>query len=59
MLEQVLLLASQDIRVHLPVKINTVGERIITQANTKKLRDLGFVTKHTVEQFPKDKGIKK
>ena len=49
----------QDIRPDLPVKINTIGERIITQANTKKLRDLGFKPKHTVEQFLKDKGIKK
>ena len=48
----------QDIRPDLPVRINTVGERVITQANTKKLRDLGFTTKHTVEQFLKDKGIK-
>ena len=38
-------------------KINTIGERIKTQANTKKLRDLGFVAKHTVAQFPKDRGI--
>ena len=47
----------QDIRPDLPVKINTVGERIKTQANTKKLRDLGFVAKHTVAQFLKDRGI--
>ena len=47
----------QDIRPDLPVKINTIGERIKTQANTKKLRDLGFVAKHTVAQFLKDRGI--
>ena len=48
----------QDIRPDLPVKINTVGERNITQANTKRLRDLGFRPKHTVAQFLKDRGIK-
>tara|TARA_Y100001954_G_scaffold63933_1_gene69582 strand:- start:2028 stop:2744 length:717 start_codon:yes stop_codon:yes gene_type:complete len=48
----------QDIRPDLPVKINTIGERIKTQANTKQLRDLGFRPKHTVEQFLKDRGIK-
>ena len=48
----------QDIRPDLPVKINTIGERKITQANTKQLRDLGFRPKHTVEQFLKDRGIK-
>ena len=48
----------QDIRPDLPVKINTVGERKITQANTKQLRDLGFRHKHTVEGFLKERGIK-
>ena len=48
----------QDIRPDLPVRINTIGERNITQANTKKLRDLGFTPKHTVAQFLKDRGIK-
>ena len=31
------------------VKLNTTGERKITQANTKQLKELGFVTKHTVD----------
>ena len=48
----------QDIRPDLPVKLNTIGERKITQANTKQLKELGFVTKHTVDQFLKDRGIK-
>ena len=48
----------QDIRPDLPVKLNTTGERKITQANTKQLKELGFVTKHTVDQFLKDRGIK-
>ena len=48
----------QDIRPDLPVKINTIGERIKTQANTKQLRDLGFRPKHTVEQFLKERGLK-
>ena len=48
----------QDIRPDLPVKLNTVGERKITQANTKQLRDLGFRYKHTVEGFLKERGIK-
>ena len=48
----------QDIRPDLPVKLNTVGERKITQANTKQLRDLGFRHKHTVEGFLKERGIK-
>ena len=47
-----------NIRPDLPVKLNTVGERKITQANTKKLRDLGFTHKHTVEGFLKERGIK-
>ena len=41
----------QDIRPDLPVKLNTVGERKITQANTKQLKELGFQTKHTVAEF--------
>ena len=49
----------QDIRPDLPVKINTIGERIITQANTKKLKRLRTLNQNnTVEQFLKDKGIK-
>ena len=48
----------QDIRPDLPVKINTIGERKLTQANIKRLRDLGFRPKHTVAKFLKDRGIK-
>tara|TARA_A100001388_G_scaffold137947_1_gene102250 strand:+ start:283 stop:1002 length:720 start_codon:yes stop_codon:yes gene_type:complete len=48
----------QDIRPDLPVKINTIGERKLTQANIKRLRDLGFKPKHTVAKFLKDRGIK-
>ena len=48
----------QDIRPDLPVKLNTTGERKITQANIKQLKELGFVTKHTVAKFLEDRGIK-
>ena len=48
----------QDIRPDLPVKINCIGERKLTQANIKRLRDLGFRPKHTVAKFLKDRGIK-
>ena len=47
----------QDIRPDLPVKLNTTGERKITQANTRQLKELGFVPKHTVDQFLKERRV--
>ena len=58
MWELVIVYGSQDICPGLSVKLNTIGERKITQANTKQLKELGFVTKHTVDLFLKDRGIK-
>ena len=48
----------QDIRPDLPVKLNTVGERKITQANTYHMETLGHKPKYTVEGFLKERGIK-
>ena len=43
-----------------PIDVGTgsSGERKLTQANIKRLRDLGFRPKHTVAKFLKDRGIK-
>ena len=49
----------QDIAPHLPVKLNTVGERIKTQANTQVMEGLGFEPKYTVDRFLKEQGFKK
>lgn len=48
----------QDIRPDLPVKLNTVGERKITQANTHLMKKLGHEPKYTVEGFLKERGLK-
>ncbi len=48
----------QDIRPDLPVKLNTVGERKITQADTLLMSKLGHKPKYTVEEFLKDRDIK-
>lgn len=49
----------QEIAPHLPVKLNTVGERQETKANIDWLKKLGFKPKYTVENFLKEQGIKK
>lgn len=49
----------QDIRPDLPVKLNTVGERTKTQANTHLMDKLGFRPKYTVDGFLKEQGFKK
>ncbi len=48
----------QDIRPDLPVKLNTIGERKITQANTYLMKQLGHKPKYTVEGFLKERGLK-
>lgn len=48
----------QDIRPDLPLKVNTVGERQLTQANTKMMTELGFRPKYTVAKFLEERGIK-
>jgi nucleoside-diphosphate-sugar epimerase len=49
----------QDIRPDLPVKLNTIGERQKTQANTHLMDKLGFRPKYTVDGFLKEQGFKK
>ena len=48
----------QDIAPHLPVKVNTIGERTKTQANTDLMASLGHKPKYTVENFLKEQGFK-
>lgn len=48
----------QDIRPDLPVRLNTIGERQITQANTTIMRKLGHKPKYTVDNFLKERGLK-
>jgi nucleoside-diphosphate-sugar epimerase len=48
----------QEIRPDLPVKLNTIGERQVTQANTRAMRTLGHRPKYTVENFLKERGFK-
>ena len=49
----------QDIRPDLPVKLNTIGERTKTQANTHLMDKLGFKPKYTVDAFLTEQGFKK
>jgi nucleoside-diphosphate-sugar epimerase len=49
----------QDISPDLPVKLNTIGERTKTQANTHLMDKLGFRPKYTVDGFLKEQGFKK
>ena len=49
----------QDIAPELPVKLNTVGERAKTQANTHLMDKLGFKPKYTVDKFLKEQGFRK
>jgi len=41
------------------VKLNTIGERTKTQANTHLMDKLGFRPKYTVDGFLKEQGFKK
>ena len=41
----------QDLAPNLPVRLNTLGEREWTCANTEKMKNLGFKPKYTVEKF--------
>lgn len=41
----------QDLAPHVPVRLNTSGEREWTCANTKKMKALGFKPKYTVKEF--------
>ena len=43
----------QDIAPDLPVKLETIGERIKTKANIKLMTGMGFKPKHTVNNFLK------
>ena len=47
-------IAVRDLAPHLPVRLNTVGEREITCANTKNLRKLNFTPKHNIIDFLKN-----
>jgi len=46
-----------DIRPDLPVKTDTPGERVKTQANTQAMVDLGHKPKYTVERFLKENNL--
>ena len=46
-----------DIRPDLPIKEDTPGERIKTQANTEMMTELGFKPKYTVKNFLTNKGF--
>ena len=46
-----------SIRPDLPVRLNTPGERQITQANTTAMQQLGFYPQHTVKEFLTNKGF--
>lgn len=48
----------QDIRPDLPVRLNTIGERQVTKANTYIMKKLGHKPKYTVENFLKERGLK-
>lgn len=41
----------QDLAPHLPVRLNTPGEREFTCANIEKMKALGFKPKYSVEKF--------
>jgi nucleoside-diphosphate-sugar epimerase len=41
----------QDLAPDLPVRLNTLGERNFTCANTEKMSSLGFKPKYSVEKF--------
>ena len=47
----------RDIRPDLPIKIDTLGERHETLADIKKLKELGFKPKYSVEKFLTEKGF--
>jgi nucleoside-diphosphate-sugar epimerase len=47
----------QDLAPHLPVRLNTPGEREWTCANLEKMKALGFKPKYTVEKFLTNKGL--
>lgn len=47
----------QDLAPHLPVRLNTPGEREWTCANLEKMRALGYEPKYTVEKFLTNKGL--
>ena len=47
----------QDLAPHLPIRLNTIGEREWTCANLEKMKALGFKPKYTVEKFLTNKGL--
>ena len=47
----------QDLAPHLPVRLNTPGEREWTCANIEKMKALGYKPKYTVEKFLTNKDL--
>lgn len=46
----------QDLAPNLPVRLNTLGERESTCANTEKIKNLGWQPKYTVEKYLTSQG---